>query len=147
MKTNHPDHPFAHTSECRKSKRVSFNERSKSPFSSCSSTLTGTESPLHPFSDSEDSCVDTYRVKSLMRETMKGPVYVYGDMEINDNSNVSEKNSVDDDDRKRKHANSTPPLSSTCLEEDEEGGSTKKTKLTVKVDDLFEGITWQLTII
>jgi len=63
-------------------KKVSFHSRPSSPLSSlsASSTITGIESPTHPFSDSEDSSVETYRVKSILRGEMKGPVYVYGEI-------------------------------------------------------------------
>eukprot|EP00794_Sanderia_malayensis_P006149 gene6149-6855_t len=55
------------------------NQNKKVTFASStsSSTLTGNESPTHPFSDS-DSDVETYRVKSVLRGDMRGPVYVYG---------------------------------------------------------------------
>ena len=58
------------------SKRVSFGGGggvgSQSPHSSSSSTMTGMESPTHLFSDSEDSSVETYRIKAVLRGDMKG---------------------------------------------------------------------------
>ena len=55
-------------------KKVTFDSN---PHSISSSTLSGNESPTHPFSDS-DSDVETYRAKAILRGEMKGPVYVYG---------------------------------------------------------------------
>lgn len=48
-----------------------------------STTITGNESPQHPFSDNE-SDIESYRLNSLLRGEMKGPVCVYssGDTEV-----------------------------------------------------------------
>lgn len=58
-------------------KKVTFASQHKSPRSTGSSTLTGNESPTHPFSDS-DSDVESYRIKSILRGEIKGSLYVYG---------------------------------------------------------------------
>ncbi|XP_065067367.1 ubiquitin carboxyl-terminal hydrolase BAP1-like [Rhopilema esculentum] len=60
------------------SKKVTFaSQHVSAPKSTDSSTVSGNESPSHPFSDNE-SDVESYRLKSLLRGEMKGPVIVYG---------------------------------------------------------------------
>ena len=66
-----------------------------SPVSSNSSTITGHESPTHPFSDSEDSTVESYRVKGIMRGQMKGPVFVYGDITSKQTSDENKKQNLE----------------------------------------------------
>lgn len=84
------------------SKKVSFGgERPNSPQSSCDSTLTGHESPSR-FSDSEDSTVETYRIKSVLRGEMKGPIYVYGAGSLEDGIKTEED---EEEETKRKGSN------------------------------------------
>ena len=66
-----------------------------SPVSSNSSTITGHESPTHPFSDSEDSTVESYRVKGIMRGQMKGTVFVYGDITSKQTSDENKKQTIE----------------------------------------------------
>lgn len=107
------------------SKKVSFGERPNSPQSSCSSTLTGLESPSHLFSDSEDSSVETYRIKSVLRGEMKGPVYVYGSSAQTSNDVKTEEGQADasssDESTKRK---------STSIKEENMSGDNKRYKLS-----------------
>ena len=120
-----------------RSKKVSFGDRPYSPESSCSSTLTGLESPSHLYSDSEDSCVETYRIKSVLRGEMKGPVYVYGSS-VETNSDVkteesfltdqdSNKTDLSDEQYKRK---STNILNSPQLNEGSFSSEKKRLKLS-----------------
>ena len=79
-----------------------------SPVSSNSSTITGHESPTHPFSDSEDSTVESYRVKSIMRGQMKGPVFVYGDVNSKHISDENKRQTIENGselDKEMKQAN------------------------------------------
>jgi len=64
-------------------KKVTFALKQIAANSTQSSTITGNESPQHAFSDNE-SDVESYRLNSLLRGEMKGPVCVYssGDIEV-----------------------------------------------------------------
>ena len=88
LKENHTQHPFSKPNnlkkrlrKCKKKKSVSFSDQSpQSPDNLSSvSTLTGTESLRHPYSESDgDSDIETYRIKSILRG--KSPiVYVKGE--------------------------------------------------------------------
>lgn len=82
MKQTDAQHPFPErklSTRKRKSKTVSFttDNRPLSPKSHSSSTITGNQSELVLFSDSDSESIDAYRIKSMMRGN--GPVvYVYG---------------------------------------------------------------------
>lgn len=59
--------------------------------------MSASELAGHAFSDSEDSCVETYRIKSIMRGSMKGAVFVYGERDEEDSA-ASNQKSINDKD-------------------------------------------------
>ncbi|XP_057297259.1 ubiquitin carboxyl-terminal hydrolase BAP1-like [Hydractinia symbiolongicarpus] len=93
LKPNLDDHPFLR----KTGKKVAFDSSPISPVSSGSSTVSASEIAGHAFSDSEDSCVETYRIKSIMRGKMKGAVFVYGEGDDEDTASSNQKNINNED--------------------------------------------------